>query len=38
MKDEGKTMEQLTYELERCRQKIATLEAMEAQRKREVQI
>jgi len=38
MKDEGKTMEQLTYQLEQCSQQIAKLEAMEAQRKREVEI
>ena len=38
MKDEGKTMEQLTYELEQCGQRSTELEAMEAQRKREVEI
>ena len=38
MKDEGKTMVQLTYELEQCRQRITELEAMQAQRKREVEI
>ena len=38
MKEEGKTMEQLTYQLERCRQRITELQAMEAQRKWEVEI
>jgi hypothetical protein len=38
MKEEAKTMEQFTYQLVRCRQKISTLEAMQAQREREVEI
>jgi hypothetical protein len=38
MKEEGKTMEQLTYELEQCGQRITELEAMQAQRKQEVEI
>ncbi len=38
MKDEGKTKEQLTDKLMRCRQRITELEAMQAQREREVEI
>jgi len=38
MKDEAKTMEQFTYQLVRCGRRITELEAMQAQRKREVEI
>jgi hypothetical protein len=38
MKEEGKTIEQFTHELEQSRQRITELEAMQAQREREVEI